>query len=222
MENVWDQVRNLPLFEGVSEALLPCLQGYVRTYRKGEVLLHEGDPALWIGIVLEGCVQISRSDYDGNRHILTEVEAGGLFAEAFACAGRAELPVSVTAETAVRALFLSCERLLTPCTQGCGEHHRLIRNLVRLLAQKNERLNRKIELLSCRTTREKLMTYLEGEARRAGCRRFDIPYDRQELADYLGVERSAMSAELGRMQREGLLTTRRRHFCLPAGQESGE
>ena len=76
--------------------------------------------------------------------------------------------------------------------------------------------------LSCRTTREKLMTYLEGEARRAGCRRFDIPYDRQELADYLGVERSAMSAELGRMQREGLLMTRRRHFCLPGGQESGE
>lgn len=206
------------LFSGLSEteisAVLPCLQARKLLLSKNQAAFREGDRAGQIGIVLSGTVQIEKTDYHGNRNLLSSVGPSGLFGEAFACAGAKALPVSVTAVEASEILLFDCSRIGAPCQNACGFHSRLIQNLLRILAEKNLILNQKIEVTSQRTTREKLLTYLAAEARRVGSNTFEIPYDRQALADYLGVDRSAMSAEIGKLRREGFLETNRRHFRL--------
>ena len=124
------------------------------------------------------------------------------------------MPVTVEARQESVILLADCRRVLTVCRSACSFHNRLINNLLQVVAQKNLQLNRKIECMSRRTTREKLMAFLLSEAKRQGSREFDIPFDRQALADYLGVERSAMSAEIGRLARDGVIACERRHFRL--------
>jgi CRP-like cAMP-binding protein len=142
------------------------------------------------------------------------VELGGLFGEAFACAGAENLPVGVMAAEESEILLMNHERMLTSCPSACAFHTALIRNLTRILAEKNVILTQKLEHVTRRTTREKLLSYLSARAKLAKGNVFDIPFSRQELADYLSVERSAMSAELSRMRNEGLLRYKRNHFEL--------
>ena len=138
---------------------------------------------------------------------------GDLFAEAFACA-HAVSPVSVLCKTDGSVLYLNVRAVFSPCEKACAQHKALSQNLIRVLAEKNMQLNEKAGFLSQRTTREKLLAYLSAQARRAGSASFRIPFDRQQLADFLSVNRSAMSAELSRMQREGLLCADRSSFTL--------
>ena len=206
-----------PLFAGAGEELmtmLGCLNGHLLEAKKGRYLLSEGDRVGEIGIVLEGAVQIVKEDYEGNRIILSQVRPGGLFAEAYACAEVPYLPVSVLAAEDSVILMADCQKVVNTCPRSCDHHKRMIANLMRGLAQKNVMLSEKHEIITRRTTREKLMAYLMLEAGKQGAESFDIPYDRQALADYLGVDRSAMSQELGKMQREGLIRTRKNHFEL--------
>ena len=163
----------------------------------------EGDPAEFVGVVLSGKVQIVRTDYYGNRSVLTVVSPGGLFAEAFACAGAKVLPVSAMALQTCTVLLLDCQRVLTGCSNACPFHSRLVRNLLQGIAQKNLMLTRKIRCMSRKTTQEKLMEFLLEQAKQQGSAEFVIPYDRQALADYLGVERSAMSAEISKLKKAG-------------------
>lgn len=211
-------LKGCPLFEGIQEEeleeLLTCLGAAAKRVEKNQVLFLEGEPARFVGIVLSGRVQVLREDLDGNRSIIASIEPGELFGEAFAYAGVPALPVSVVAAEKGTVMLLDCRRVLTACSGACPFHARLIRNLLRVVAEKNLLLNQRLELASKRTTREKLMAYLLAQAKRSGSREFTIPYDRQGLADYLGVERSAMSAELGRLRREGKLETRRSWFRL--------
>ena len=207
-----------PLFAGIREddleSMLQCLNAQSRRFLRGQTVFHEGDEARWVGIVLEGAVQIFRNDYDGSRSLLGRAGVGQLFGEVFACAGMAELPVSVEATQDSVILLADCRRVLTVCRNACSFHNRLINNLLQAVAEKNLQLNRKIECMSRRTTREKLMVFLLGEAKAHNSREFDIAFDRQALADYLGVERSAMSAELGKLVRDGVIACQRRHFRL--------
>ena len=210
-----------PLFEGVAEAdveaLLDCAGAREAAFARGETVLSEGGRADAIGVVLDGAVQIVRVDFYGNRTIRAILSPGELFGEAFACAGATSLPVSVEAVRPTRALLLRADRLLSGCARACAFHGRVVMNLLRAMAQKNLLLSRKLEITSRRTTRDKLMAYLLMQAKAAGSNDFTIPLDRQGLADYLGVDRSALSAEIGRLRREGTLESERGHFTLLNG-----
>ena len=205
------------LFHGLREAqireMLPCLSARQSRFRRGQFLLRAGDRVAFAGILLSGEVEVLQEDFWGNRNLLAAVGPGDLFAEAFACA-HAVSPVSVLCKTDGSVLYLNVRAIFSPCEKACAQHKALSQNLIRVLAEKNMQLNEKAGFLSQRTTREKLLAYLSAQARRAGSASFRIPFDRQQLADFLSVNRSAMSAELSRMQREGLLCADRSSFTL--------
>ena len=209
-----------PLFRGITaedlERLLPCLGGGARRYSAGAAILLAGTPAGQMGLVLSGRVQVVREEFSGHRSLLAELEPGELFAETFACAPALPggLPVTVLAAEDCAVLLLDLKRVVGTCPNSCPFHTQLVRNLLGVLAGKNLALNRRMGHLSRRSTREKLLSYLSEQAARAGGMDFTIPFDRQGLADYLCVERSAMSAVLSRLREEGVLETHRNHFRL--------
>lgn len=211
-------LQQCPLFSGIElqelEAMLGCLDARSVMLDKEQPVFREGDPADFVGVVLSGAVRVLRTDFYGNQTIVGQVEPGELFGEAFSCAGESKLPVSVIATQPSRVLLLDLRRVLTLCGNACLFHSRIVRNLVQVLAQKNLQLNRKLDIASRRSTRDKLMAYLTAQAKQQKSAQFTIPFDRQALADYLGVERSAMSAELSKLQKEGLLETRKNWFKL--------
>lgn len=212
------------LFAGVDSenaaAMLNCLGARLVTAKKGEYIFREGDRAQWVGMVAEGMVQIVRDDFYGNRTVMTAAQPGHLFGEMFACANIEFLPVSVIAVQDSRVILMDCRKILTVCSNACIFHNRIIRNLLQAVAEKNILLSQKIRYMSRHTTREKLMAYLLDQAKRSGADEFTIPFDRQSLADYLGVERSAMSAEIGKLKREGLIDTKGSLFRVFAPPEN--
>ena len=218
MDHSLSILKACPLFDGVEEtdldAMLACLGATQYSVQKGGVIFCEGEPAVYVGIVLSGDVRVIREDYYGNRSIVAHMGPGEVFGESFACAGIPSLPVSVVAETACRYLLIDCRRITVSCTSACGFHSRMIYNLLRMVAGKNLVFNQKLEIVSRRTTRDKLMTYLLGQAKLRGADEFTIPYDRQALADYLEVERSGLSAEIGKLRREGKLECEKNRFRL--------
>ena len=175
--------------------MLACLQTKTESFPKDTFLLRAGDTAESIGLVLSGCVLIVQEDIWGNRNILSKAGAGQTFAAAYACAPGSVLNVSVVAETPVTAMFLNVKRVLNVCPSACEHHSRIIRNLLGELAEKNLRFGEKLTHMGQRTTRAKLMSYFSAEAQRLGTYEFDIPFSRQQLADYLAVERSGRSEE---------------------------
>lgn len=211
-------LRTSGIFSGISaeetEKMLHCLEVRPETFQKDEYILRAGDRVEAFGLVITGKVMIIQEDFWGNRNILAAVGAGHCFAETFACSPGAVLNVSVIAETNVQVLFLNVKRILTTCPSTCSHHSRMIRNLLSELAEKNLRLNEKITHLGQRSRRAKILSYLSAEAQRHGSAEFDIAFSRQQLADYLSVDRSGLSMELSRMQEEGLLEYRKKHFVL--------
>ena len=218
MEKYYEILLANPIFAGISReelvSMLQCLNARVTPVSKGSPVFLEGDPAGFIGIVLEGSVRIVRDDYYGQRTLLALAEPGDIFAEAYACAGVDTMPVSGYAAADSRVLLLQSRKMLTVCTNACGFHNRLVQNLLQVVSQKNLLLSSKIQFMSQTTTREKLMAYLLDQAKRRGSAEFTIPLDRQALADFLGVERSAMSAEIGKLRRDGILETTGSRFRL--------
>ena len=211
-------IRSAQLFSGISEeelsTVLSCLHAEQKDFSKEVFVLRAGDAADSIGLVLSGSVLIIQEDIWGNRNILSKAGPGQTFAAAYACAPGSVLKVSVAAETPATVLFLNVKRVLTMCPSACARHSRIIRNLLGELAEKNLRFGEKLTHMGQRTTRAKIMSYLSAEAQRLGTCEFDIPFSRQQLADYLGVERSGLSLELGRMKKDGVLEYRRSHFLL--------
>ena len=218
MKDYLSVIRSSQLFSGVSEeeviAMLSCLKAERKDFPKDAFLLRAGDTAESIGLVLSGSVLVIQEDIWGNRNILSKAGPGQTFAAAFACAPGSRLNVSVVAETPVTAMFLNVKRILTVCPSACTHHSRIIRNLLGELAEKNLRLNEKLTHMGQRTTRAKLLSYFSAESQRRDSYEFDIPFSRQQLADYLGVERSGLSMELGKMRDEGLLDFHKSHFVL--------
>lgn len=218
MKNYLNVLKTVDLFKNIEESdmlpLLSCLSAKETHYEKGQTVLFSGEAIKRFGIVLSGQVQIVQDDYYGNRSILAHIGAGNLFGESFACAEIEMLPVSVVATAESEILFIDCRRLAVPCANACGFHSRLIQNLLNIVAMKNIMLTQKNEFISKRTTREKLLAYLSAEARKGGSSLFYIPFNRQELADYLSVERSAMSAELSKLRDDGILRFHKNQFEL--------
>ena len=211
-------IRSARLFSGISEeeltAMLSCLGAERKDFPKGAFVLRAGDTTDSIGLVLAGNVLIVQEDIWGNRNILSKAGPGQTFAAVYACAPGSRLNVGVVAETPVAVLFLNIKRILNVCPSACSHHSRVIRNLLGELAEKNLRFNEKLTHMGQRTTRSKIMSYLSAEAQRLGACEFDISFSRQQLADYLGVERSGLSLELGKMKKDGLLDYHKSHFIL--------
>lgn len=209
---------NTALFRGASpqeaEAMLNCLGAAERGYTKGEQIYHSGDYVTDLGMVLSGSVLIQTDDLWGNTTVLDRIGPGQIFAETYACVPGEPLMVDVVAAEGTQVLFLNVERVLRVCSHTCAHHSKLIRNLLLLSAQKNLNLSRKIFYTSSKTIRGRLLSYLSYQARRNGTPSFTIPFNRQQLADYLNVERSALSNELSKMQRDGLLVVEKNHFTL--------
>ena len=205
MKDFLSVIRSSQLFSGVTEteltAVLACLDAKKTSFPKEAYLMHTGDTAEAIGFVLSGNVLTVQEDIWGNRHILSNAGPGQTFAAAFACAPGA-------------VMFLNVRRILSVCTSACSHHSRIIRNLLGELADKNLMLSEKVSHMGQRTTRAKVMSYLSAQAQKSGAYDFDIPFSRQQLADYLAVERSGLSVELCKMRDEGLLEFHKSHFVL--------
>ncbi len=218
MKKYFEILKQCKLFENIEKddliKMLGCLGAYVEFFDKKYTIISEGNPAKYIGIVLSGSAQMVRYDYFGNRSIVGVAKPGQTFAEAFACAGVESIPVTIMANDPCEVMLIDCNHILHTCNNNCAFHQRLIFNLMRELATKNVMFHQKIEITSKRSTRDKLMTYLAIQARSAGSNRFEIPFNRQELADYLEVERSGLSAEISKLKNEGILESRKNNFEL--------
>ena len=206
------------LFKGLTEqeikTILPCLNVREKKYRKGSIILHAGDQVSEIGLVLSGSVNIVVTFYWGNSNIFGHVGKGDLFAENYAAIPERTLLNDVVAAETTEILFLNLDRLLTTCKKGCAFHNRLIHNLVKISAMKNLNLSARMMHTASKSIRERVLSYLFECALTSGSMHFSIPFSRQELADYLGVDRSALSGELSKMQRDGLIEFRKSDFTL--------
>lgn len=218
MKKYIEILKKCPLFLDIGEEdllrMLDCMGATVDTYDKKYTIIAEGNPAKYIGIVLSGSAQIVQVDYFGNRSILSNVGPSEVFAEAFACAEVQSIPVTVVANEPSEIMIIDSGHILHICSNNCSFHRQLIFNLMKDLATKTILFHQKIEITSKRTTREKLMAYLAFQAKKAGRSSFEIPFDRQELADYLEVDRSGLSTEISKLKNEGVLDSRRKHFEL--------
>lgn len=194
--------------------MLACFGAYEKQYAKGDTIYHAGEYVENMGMVLTGSVIIELSDLWGNATVLGSVEAGQLFAETYACIPGEALMVSVEASEKCNILFLNASRLLTTCQNSCAYHARLIQNLLQIMAQKNLALSRRSVHTSPKSIRGRLLSYLSEHAKQCGSFHFTIPFNRQQLADYLGVDRSALSNELSKMRNEGILTYEKNVFSL--------
>ena len=210
-----------PLFRGVAReellAMLHCLGVEEARYTKHQYVYRAGEKVTTIGFVLSGRIYGVRIDFWGNRNLLSTAEPGDLFGESWACTQTGVASADMVAAEASRVLFFNVQRVITVCGSACSLHTRVISNILQVVAGQNLDLMRKIEHTTQRTTRGKLLSYLSEQARRTGSTSFSIPFNRQELADYLSVERSAMSAELGRLRKEGLLEFDKDRFTLLHG-----
>lgn len=216
MEKYFSLLEHSPLFAGITEeefsALLPALSGRTASYHKGELILRAGESVTSLGVVLEGRALVMQEDFWGNCSLLAVLDPGQCFAETFACVPNLPLNVSVAAETAAKVLFLNVSALLE--RESKEDHGKFSRNLLMEMSRKNVAFSQKLTHLGQRTTRAKLLSYLSAQAREHGGREFDIPFSRQQLADYLLVERSGLSQTLCAMRDEGLLEFHKNHFLL--------
>lgn len=218
MEKHYEAIRKCPLFDKIEDdkltKMLTCLGARIVSFDKKYTIFAEGTPAKYIGIVLSGSAQIVQVDYYGNRSILSEIGKSEMFAEAFACAEMRSIPVSVIANEPCDVMLIDCSHILHTCENNCGFHRQLIFNLMKDLATKTIMFHRRIEITSKRTTREKLMAYLMYQAKKANSSTFTIPFDRQELADYLEVDRSGLSVEISKLRKEGIIKNQKNRFEL--------
>lgn len=218
MEQYMFILRNSPLFQGMTEeeilSVLHCVNASILHRKKGEYIFRVGDSTESMGLVLRGAMLSLQEDLWGHRNIIHRIGVGEYFAEPFAATPGSVLNVSVVADEDSEIMLLNMGRLLKTCPNACAYHNRLVQNLVSVMARRVMNLNEKITHMAKRSTREKLLSYLSAESMRQGKFSFSIPYDRQQLADYLSVERAAMSVELSKLQKEGYLKTNRNHFEL--------
>ena len=218
MEKYSEILKKCPLFLKIENnnliKMLTCFGAKIEAFDKKYTIFAEGSSAKYIGIVLSGSAQIIQIDYYGNRNILGTIEASQVFAEEFACTEASSLPISIVANEPCVVMLIDCQHILHTCTNNCEFHQQIIYNLMKDLALKSIDFHQKIDITSKRTTREKLLTYLIYRSKEEGTKSFDIPFNRQELADYLEVDRSGLSAEISKLRNERILESNKKHFVL--------
>ena len=211
-------LKKTQMFSGVSEeemsGMLGCLGARMRTYQKGEYVLRQGQHLEDITVLVEGGLLIQKDDYWGNRSILGHISVGEMFGEAYAAPESGPLLNDVVAIEDSAVIFFDVKRILTTCSSACHFHSLVVQNMFFAISEKNRKLVQKLGHMSKRTTRDKLISYLSEEAKRQHSSSFTIPFNRQPLADFLSVDRSAMSNELCRMRDEGLLNFEKNRFEL--------
>ena len=217
MEEILKTVQT-PLFAGIAPqdrmTMLGCIGYHITAYSKGDIIALENEKIHYVGIVLSGVVDMVKEDLWGNKTLLVRARQNDLFGETFACGSDNLSVVTFVAAEAARVLFIPFCKAMHNCANGCDFHHKLTENMVRSIADKNRDLMRKLEIVSKRTTREKLLTYLSLQAQLQNTRYFEIPLGRIELAEYLCVDRSAMTRELVKMKDEGLIDFDRNCFKM--------
>lgn len=220
MEKYLGILRRKNIFSGMRDdeilSILQCMDVRVITCAEGQYIFREGDTTSEMGLVLTGSVLIIQEDFWGYRNIMSRCLPGDFFGEPYAATPGSVLNISVVAETGSDIMMLNVKKMLTTCSNACENHTRMITSLVGVLARKVLIFNDKITHMSRRSTRDKILSYLNAESVRQGSASFDIPYDRQQLADFLCVDRSAMSSELSKLKKEGLIKTQKNHFELLA------
>lgn len=196
------------LFQGCQEKDIKQMAKHLNfktvSYKKRDVIFRVSDIVTEIGLVLSGSVQIEHNDFFGNKSILTIVDAGGVFAEAYACVPNEPLMIDVIANDDCEILFISVSKLFEPCSQ-CDSRNRLIQNLVLISAQKNLQLSKHNIHTTSKTIRGRLMSYFSEQISAQDSNKITVPFDRQQLADYLNLDRSALSKELIKMKKDGLI-----------------
>ncbi len=218
MEKFLPVIRQARLFseipmEKILEILL-SLHATIAQYPKSSYVYHSGDNIDSLGLVLSGRICIFQDDFWGNRNLLSTVGIGGCFGESIACSSNITSNINVIAEVQTTVMFLNIGQIIAHCTLADSSYHRLIQNLLSDMASKNIYLNHKLMLMSHRSTRSKLLSYLSSEAKRHSSQEFDIPFSRQQLADFLSVDRSGLSAALSKLQQDGLVSYHKNHFIL--------
>ena len=199
--------------EEIKEAL-DCLSAYEKSFKKGEIIYRTGQTVTDMGLVEEGSVNITVNLYWGSSIILGNIEKGKIFAETYAAVSGKEMLCDAVAAEDCRVLFINVGKLLNVCKSTCGFHQKIIHNLLRISAMKNLNLSARMLHTAPKTIRGRLISYFSQMAAETGSHEFTIPFSRQELADYIGVDRSALSAELSKMQKDGILTYRKNKFKL--------
>ena len=211
-------LKRTKLFSGVGEedisSLLSCLGARKKEYKKGEYILREGEHISDIFILVEGKIHIQKDDYWGNRSILSVISVGEMFGEGYAAPESGALLNDVVAVEDSSVIFFDVKRILTTCSSACRFHNMIVQNMFFAISDKNRKLVQKLGHMSGRTTRTKLISYLSEEAKRQGSSAFTVPFNRQQLADYLCVDRSAMSNELCKMRDEGMIKFEKSRFEL--------
>ena len=207
-----------PLFAGIDpkdmDGMLGCIGYQIRTYEKGEMIAFEEDNIDHVGLVLDGAVDMIKEDLWGNRTMLVRTYPEGIFGETFACGEESLAVVSFQAAQDTKVMFLSFCRVMHTCTHACIFHQTLIEIMVRLIARKYRELMRKVEVVSKKTLREKILAYLSIQAQTQGTKTFEIPLGRVEWAEYLCADRSALTRELAKMKEEGLVDYQKNTFKI--------
>lgn len=218
MDTLVEEIKGYSLFEGMIPeeiaSVLHCIGHSIKTYEKGEFISLTSEQVKWVGIPLSGSVQMLKEDLWGNRVILAFITMGQIFGETFACNKDTVSTVSFLSADATRILFLPFHQVLTSCGRSCTHHHRLIENMVTLIADKNFQLMEKIEIISKKTLRAKILTYLGQEARHHSSLQFQSAFGRVAMAEYLGADRSALTRELLNMKRDGLIDFYKNSFQI--------
>ena len=206
------------IFSGINEkdaeSLLGCLQARCAQFKKGEYIFRQGQYINSIAMLVEGRIHIQQDDYWGNRSIMNIIHKGEMFGESYAMQQSEPFLNDAVAVENSTVIFFDINRMLTTCSSSCSFHAKVIQNLFLVISHKNRKLVQKLGHMSRRSTREKLISYLSEEAKRNGSGSFSIPFNRQQLADFLSVDRSAMSGELCKMRDEGMLTFNKNNFTL--------
>lgn len=216
MQKKYTKITENTLFDNIDEkdfaSMLTCLSAFDKTYGKNEVIVAEGDCINFVGAVLEGSVKIIKRDYDGNEVIIGMISEGEIFAEVFACAEIERSPVSIISATESTILFFDYQKIITTCNSSCMFHHRLLANMLKELAHKSLYLNKRIDVISKKYLRDKILTYFYYES--MGLKKFTVSMNRDELAKFLCADRSALSNELSKMKKEGLIQYSKNTFEL--------
>lgn len=214
MKKLFETIKDSALFIGIKEdefeKLTKCMDAKIESFQKNEIIFLSGDCISSIGVVLNGRIQIVQESSEGSQTVIANLSSPELFGEVFACIGVKEIPVTVLAIENCEIMFINYEKIITSCSSACSFHTRLIKNMLKLIAQKTLLLNQKIEILSKRSTRDRLILFFH--IHNNGKREFSIPYNREQLAAFLCVERSALSGELCKMRDEGLIKFHKNKF----------
>lgn len=218
MKNYIHILKRTKLFAGVGDdeisAMLSCLGARLYNHKKGEYVLRQGEHLSDIIVLVEGNLHIQKDDYWGNRSILGQVAVGEMFGEAYVAPESGALLNDVVATENSTVIFFDVRKIITTCSSGCRFHYMIVQNMFFAISDKNRKLVQKLGHMSKRTTREKLISYLSEESKKQNSSNFTIPFNRQQLADFLSVDRSAMSNELCKMRDEGLIEFDKNYFKL--------